>query len=133
MPPRTQRKRKQAAKSQENTSTGAKSGAPELTEANSESESTKDASVDASNKKSKRSGPEQSKEGVNESILQDATQEHAGVGTKSANDETIETSLQGDECNTGINGEDITMVDGHNGKCHHWVFNSIVFKFIPLT
>ena len=166
MPPR----KRKPAKLKENASTEAKSGAPELTEANSEAESTNDPSVDASlSKKSKRSGSEQN-EGVNKSdgskattqpsghedqilqdatqehtestkdasahkdqILQDATREHAGVGTKSANDETIETSLQGDECNTGINGEDITMVDGHNGKCHHWVFNSIVFKFIPLT
>ena len=144
MPP----KKRKPAKSKENASTGAKSGAPEWTEANSEAEPTKDATVDASpRKKSKRSRLEQN-EGGNKSdgskatmqpsahkdqILQDATQEHTGVGTKSANDETIETSLQGEECNTGINGEDITMVDGHNGKCHHWVFNSTVFKFIPLT
>ena len=123
MPPKRDWKRKLAAKLTENALTGAKSAAPVLTEANSEAESTKDASVDASlSKKSKQSRSEQSEEGVIKSdgskattqpsgrkdqILQDATQEHGGDDTKSANDETIETNLQGEECNTGIDGGEI--------------------------
>ena len=118
MPP----KKRKPAKSKENASTGAKSGAPEWTEADSEAEPTKDATVDASpRKKSKRSRLEQN-EGGNKSdgskattkpsgdedeMLQDATDEHT-ESTKDASahkdqilqDETIETSLQGDKCNT---------------------------------
>ncbi len=128
MPPR---KRKPAAKLKENASTGAKSGAPELTEA----QPTKDATVDASpSKKSKRSRLEQN-EGVNKSdaskattkpsgdedqILQDATEEHT-ESTKDASahkdqilqDETIETSLQGDKCNTD---EMIVVTQTETGK-----------------